>query len=200
MAAVTPRRVASRVARASALVATCALAVAAAAGAAAPFARVSVSVPAHPSPTGDVHISFQPRGRLPRGGFYYAVLVLHDYPTAGAPPACATSSDMARTEYRSPDGARRLGLTILPARSTEGRWCAGGTYLGALYAVPHPPRCSYSSPCYGRTTQLAGPCFIVGEGHRVCGVVVNPSYSYPGGLPRPLDSSSRVIGRFTVRF
>ena len=108
---------------------------------------------------------------------------------------------MAVTEYRSANGGRRIGLTILPAHSSEGRWCAGGTYLGGLYAVPHPPRCSYSSPCYGRTTQLSGPCWIVGEGRRVCGVVVRePPYSYPGGLPRPIDSSSRVIGRFEVRF
>ena len=202
MGSLTSRLTASRLARATALVVGFAAVAAAADGATAtgPFTPVSVSVPANPSTAGDVHVSFQPRGRLPRGGFYYAVLVLRDYGTAGGPPACAISSDMAVTEYRSASGGRRLGLTILPARSSEGRWCAGGSYLGALYAVPHAPHCSYSSPCYGHTTQLSGPCWILGEGRRVCGVVANPSYSYPGGLPRPLDSSSRIIGRFTVRF
>jgi hypothetical protein len=162
-----------------------------------------VSVAPHPSLTADVHISFQPRGRLPRGGYYYAVLVLQGYPSgaAGEAPSCAVSSDMAKTQYGFPRRGHRLRLTILPASSAAGGWCSGGHYAGALYAVPHRPRCSYSSPCYGRSSQLVGPCWIVGEGRRVCGVVVRrPPYSYPGGLPRPIDASSRVVARFHVSF
>lgn len=169
--------------------------------AAASFAHVSVSVAAHQS-TGDVHISFQPRGHLPRGGYYYAVLVLHDYSGGGAAnqPTCAVSSDMAKTEYGFPRRGRRLHLTILQARSPDARWCPGASYLGAVYAVPHAPRCSDSSPCYGKSTQV-GACWILKEGRRVCGVAVRyPSYSYPGGLPKPIDRASRIVGRFQVRF
>jgi hypothetical protein len=177
--------------------------VSAAAGAAAGgFARVSVSVAPHRS-SGDVHISFQPRGGLPHGGFYYAVLVLHEYAGNGVAttPGCAASSDMAKAEYGFPRRGQRLHLTILQARSAEARWCAGGEYLGAVYAVPHRPRCSNSSPCYGSSTQV-GPCWILEEGRRVCGVVVKPPryYSYPGGLPKPIDAASRIVGRFQVRF
>jgi hypothetical protein len=33
-------------------------------------------------------------------------------------------------------------------------------------------------------------------------VVVRPEphYSYPGGLPKPIDRSSRIVGRFQVHF
>jgi hypothetical protein len=106
---------------------------------------------------------------------------------------------MGKTEYGFPRPGQRLRLSVLPARSSAETWCPGGVYRGAVYAVPHRPRCSYSEPCYGRTTQV-GPCWILGEGRRVCGVVVRPTYSYPGGLPRPLDASSRIVARFTIRF
>lgn len=160
---------------------------------------MSVTTPAHPILNRPLRIGFSPR-TLPHGGFYYAVLVLSRYRSGGgAAPSCAISSDMGKTEYGFPRRGRRLALSILAARSTAGTWCPGGLYLGAIYAVPHRPRCSYSQPCYGHTTQV-GPCWIVGEGRRVCGVVVVPRYSYPGGLPRPLDSASRIVARFSVSF
>jgi hypothetical protein len=162
-------------------------------------ARVSVATPAHPVLNAPLRIGFSPRV-LPHGGFYYAVLVLSRYPSGGgAAPACAVSSDMGKTEYGFPRRGRRLRLSILPARSSAESWCRRGHYLGALYAVAHRPRCSYSQPCYGHATQV-GPCWILGEGRRVCGVVALKPYSYPGGLPRPLDSTSRLVTRFSVSF
>jgi hypothetical protein len=163
------------------------------------MAPVSVATPPRPVLHGALHIGFTPRA-LPHGGFYYAVLVLSRYPSGGGAPPCAVSSDMGKTRYGFPSRGRRLALSILPARSGAETWCPGGHYLGALYAVPHRPRCSYSQPCYGRTTQLVGPCWITGEGKRVCGTVVRRPYSYPGGLPRPLDTSSRIVARFSVSF
>jgi hypothetical protein len=161
-------------------------------------APVFVARPAHPGLRGPLRIGFSPR-TLPHGGFYYAVLVLSRYAGGGgARPACAISSDMGKTEYGFPRRGRRLALSVLPARSPAGTWCSEGHYLGALYAVPHRPRCSYSQPCYGRTTQV-GPCWIAGEGRRVCGTVIDLPYSYPGGLPRPLDSG-RIVARFSVSF
>jgi hypothetical protein len=55
------------------------------------------------------------------------------------------------------------------------------------------------------------------EGRLLCGVVAKPeppgpkseppgpkgeapSYSYPGGLPTPVDRSSRIVGRFQLKF
>src|SRR4051794_17196282 len=62
---------------------------------------VSVRVPSRPAVASNVTISFHPRGRLPRGGYYYAVIVLRHYPVTAphAVPSCATSSDMGRTVY-----------------------------------------------------------------------------------------------------
>ena len=158
-----------------------------------------VAAPAEPPLRGALRIHFAPRA-LPHGGFYYAVIVLAGYRSAGgARPPCAISSDMGKTEYGFPHAGRSMRLSVLPARSKAETWCPGGRYLGAVYAVPHRPRCSYTQPCYGRTTQVGG-CWILGEGHRVCGVVVGPRYTYPGGLPRPLDSASRVVAHFVVTF
>jgi hypothetical protein len=162
---------------------------------AAKLGPVSVGVPRQPSPTGDLRISFLPR-YLPRGGYYYAVLVLENYRdhVLGAPPTCAVSSDMDKTEYGYPTRGHRLRLTVIPARSQTDRWCIGGIYQGALYAVPHRPPCSKRYPCYGKRTCGGIP---------VCGVVPYPApapYSYPGGLPPPLDRSTRIVGRFQVSF
>jgi hypothetical protein len=143
-------------------------------------------------------ISLRPQRNLPRGSYYYAVAVLVHYRTRGQPrpyaPACAVSSDMALTQYGRPGGSRALGLTLLPAPGAGGRWCAKGNYEGAVYAVPHRPPCSRYYPCYGR-----GSCGPLGG---FCGVVVSPEgeYSYPGGLPRPIDPSSRIVGRFKLQF
>ncbi|HWX74041.1 MAG TPA: hypothetical protein VNZ05_01980 [Solirubrobacteraceae bacterium] len=171
-------------------------------------------VPAHPDVRGAVAISFRPSGRLPRGGYYYAVAVLARYPgySRAAPPPCAVSSDMRRTAYAYPRGGQYVRLTLRAASSARRRWCSGGTYDGAVYAVPHKPPCSAEYPC-GRSTALS-PCWEV-EGRRVCGVVANPEphpreepprkgemprYSYPGGLPAPIDRSARIIVRFELRF
>jgi hypothetical protein len=186
--------------------------------------RLRVQVPAHASPQGDVAVSFRPPGHLPRGGYYYAVVVLVRYAgySAGAPPPCATSSDMQSTAYGYPHPRRRVTLTLIQAASSAHRWCAGGVYEGAIYAVPHRPPCSRAYPCSGRSTGY-GPCWEA-EGRVLCGVVAKPeppapkpeppapkpeppatkgeppSYSYPGGLPKPIDRSARVIGRFQLRF
>lgn len=170
-----------------------ALSAASSAPAAAPLGPVSVQVPRNPSATANLTIGFHPRGQLPRGGYYYAVVVLVHYPRSpGEPaaPSCALSSDMHRTDYGFPRRGRALSLTLLPAGSAEHRWCQGGSYEGAVYAVPHRPPCSKAYPCYGKSSCGSVP---------FCGVVIKPGpYSYPGGLPRPIDRSTRVVGRFTL--
>jgi hypothetical protein len=144
-------------------------------------------------------ISLQPQRHLPRGSYYYAVAVLVHYRERGTTqpraPSCAISSDMALTQYGRPQSGRPLRLALLPASGAEARWCANAEYEGAVYAVPHPPPCSRSYPCYGRGS--CGPPSGI-----VCGVIVRPEseYSYPRGLPRPIDSSSRIVGRFVLRF
>ncbi|MGH2855269.1 MAG: hypothetical protein ACRDLF_13875 [Solirubrobacteraceae bacterium] len=220
------------------------------------LARISVRVPRHPSVVGKLEISFQPHGRLPRGGYYYAVIVLTNYPrhSAAEQPSCAVSSDMEETEYGYPGRSRVMRLTLIPAKSADKRWCAG-TYTGAVYAVPHKPPCNHSHPCYGKKAN--GACWEL-EGKYVCGIVaegpaerearekaereakekaerearektereakektnleerekaereakekaeresnVAPPYSYPGGLPKPIDRSTRIVGYFQVTF
>ena len=66
-----------------------------------------------------------------------------------------------------------MRLTILQAASSSGRWCAG-SYTGAVYAVPHAPPCRSGYYCYGTSAQ-SGPCWILEEGRRVCGVVAKPA-------------------------
>jgi hypothetical protein len=162
---------------------------------------VSVRPPVRPSVAQKLSISFQSRGHLPHGGYYYAVLVLVRYPLAPqgpATPRCAISSDMRVTQYGFPPRRGSVHLTLLRAPSPEGLWCAGGTYEGGVYAVPHKLRCTHSQPCSGASAEY-GPCWKIGE-HTVCGVVARPIYSYPGGLPKPIDRSSRIVARFSVTF
>jgi hypothetical protein len=162
--------------------------------AAARLSPASVQAPTHPSVQGNVAISLRPHGPLPSGGYYYAVIVLENYVHDGyGLPPCAVSSDMHRTVYGHPQRGREVRLTLFPAKSSESRWCAGGDYVGAVYAVPHRPPCSRAYPCYGRRACGGIP---------VCGVVIRPRqpYSYPGGLPKPLDRSTRIVGRFHVHF
>jgi hypothetical protein len=81
--------------------------------------------------------------------------------------------------------------------------------------VPHRPPCNGTYGCRGKSA-AQGACWEV-EGRPVCGVVAPPEkqppaetpkaespppavYSYPGGLPRPIDRSSRVVGHFQVSF
>ena len=94
--------------------------------------------------------------------------------------------------------------------------------MGAVYAVPHAPRCgSYS--CRGVSAEYGSPCWEVSPGQIACGVVgakpeppkpeppepepprpeppaQPPAYSFPGGLPKPLDRAARVVGRFKITF
>jgi len=148
-----------------------------------------------------VRLTFRAR-RLAGGGYYYAVMVLKPYGryTRTSPPPCSTSSDMQRTDYGYPraDGEVRLALT--PAKSSTGRWCPGGAYTGAIYAVPHAPPCEGTYPCRSEPYVPPSPCWVI-QGHRVCGVVALPrKYAYPGGLPTPLASGTTIVARFTVKF
>jgi hypothetical protein len=176
----------------------CGATAALAAGTAGP---VAVRVPASPSITQKVTIAFAAKRQLAHGGYYYAVAVLVDYPRpveGPHTPRCAVSSDMRVTQYGFPRRGHELRLTLIAAASAEKAWCAGGKYEGVVYAVPHRPRCSSAHPCYGRGAGYS-PCWKVGE-HLVCGVVVQRPYSYPGGLPKPIDRSTSIVGHFTLRF
>jgi hypothetical protein len=159
-------------------------------------APVQVQVPARPSVAGNVGISFQPRGHLPHGGYYYAIIVLKylRLESRGEQPGCAISSDMEHATYAFAHGSHRLHLALIPAKSASAQWCPRGRYEGAVYAVPHKPPCSRAYPCKGKSTGY-GPCQ-----EYVCGVVKPPSYTYPGGLPKPIDRTTRIVGHFQVQF
>lgn len=164
-------------------------------------AALTVHVQSKPPVRQNLHVAFR-AGRLPERGYYYAVIVLKPYRgyTRRSPPPCSISSDMSRTDYGypSPDGAVSLALT--PAKSSTGHWCRGGSYEGAIYAVPHAPPCESTYPCRAEPYGPPSPCWSV-EGRRVCGVVALPrQYSYPDGLPRPLASGTTIVGRFAVTF
>jgi hypothetical protein len=160
---------------------------------------VSLQVPPPPSTSGNLLINVTPHARLPAGGYYYAVAVLQNYPrySSQAPPSCAISSDMSKAQYGFPQREHPLQLSLTPALSPQGRWCPG-TYVGAVYAVPHKPRCTGGYACSQKSNQA------------LQGVVANPAvpgsppegkpYSYPGGIPTPLDRSARLVGRFFVEF
>lgn len=173
------------------------------ASAATQTATTAVQVPSRPSVLGNVHISFRPTGRLPPGGYYYAVIVLKPYKryTRQAPPPCATSSDMQRTDYGYPRAGHPVSLALTPARSSTGHWCRGGTYVGGVYAVPHAPPCNSSYPCRSEPYETPSPCFKLEDGRIVCGIVAHPKeYAYPEGLPTPLAPGTRIIARFNVTF
>jgi hypothetical protein len=151
----------------------------------------------------NVQISFRAAGRLPAGGYYYAVIVLKPYRryTRSAPPPCSSSSNMERTAYGYPQPDRSVRLTLSPVRSATRHWCRGGSYLGAVYAVPQAPPCQSRYPCRSEPYELPSPCWEVEHGRRVCGVVVRPRrYAYPDGIPAPLASGTRIVGRFSVVF
>jgi hypothetical protein len=149
----------------------------------------------------NVHVSFRPTDRLPLGGYYYAVIVLKPYKhyTRNSPPPCATSSDMDKTDYGYPHGHRAIQLALTPAESHVGHWCRGGTYIGGIYAVPHPPPCESKYPCRSESYERGSSCFELEDGHKACGIVKGPKrYAYPDGLPKPLASGTRIIGRFQL--
>jgi hypothetical protein len=164
---------------------------------------VSVHVQRKLSVRGSVHIGFHPAARLPAGGYYYAVMVLKPYKryTRRDPPPCSTSSNMERADYGypQPDGSIRLALT--PSFSATRRWCQGGAYLGAVYAVPHAPPCESKYPCQSEPYEPPSPCWEVEGGRKVCGIVIlRRSYAYPDAIPAPLASDTRIVGRFDVVF
>ncbi len=138
---------------------------------------------------------------LPGGGYYYGVVVLRPYRhfTRAIQPACATSSEMRRTEYGYPPPDGRLPLTLAPAKSDTGRWCRGGSYEGAVYAVPHPPPCQGNYPCLV-SEPYEPPALLSYEGHFRAGIVLPPTWSYPSSLPQPLASGTTIVDRFSVSF
>jgi hypothetical protein len=150
-----------------------------------------------------VHISFRPTGKLPPDGYYYAVMVLRPYRhyTRTSPPPCSTSSDMERADYGYPQSGKPVRLSLTPARSTTAHWCRGGTYTGAIYAVPQAPPCEGKYPCRSEPYEPPSPCWEIAPGRRACGIAVKPgSYAYPDGPPRPLNKGTSIIGHFTVTF
>jgi hypothetical protein len=160
---------------------------------------VSVRVQRKLTARQSVHINFHARS-LPGGGYYYAVIVLKPYKdyTRTSPPPCATSSDMQRTDYGFASSGGAVALALTPAKSHTEHWCPGGDYVGAIYAVPHPPPCESTYPC--RAEPYKEPCVGVGPGC-VLGVVARPAeWAYPQGLPAPLASGTSIVGRFTVKF
>ncbi len=164
---------------------------------------VSVYVQKKLSVTRNIHIAFRPTDHLPQGGYYYAVVVLKPYRhyTRNVPPPCATSSNMEKTDYGYPHPGRPVALALTPAKSATGHWCSGGTYDGAVYAVPHPPPCNSTYPCRSENYEKRSPCFELENGRKACGVVAHPElYSYPDGLPKPLEQDTRIIGHFHVAF
>jgi hypothetical protein len=169
----------------------------------APAESVSVHLQRTRSVRENVSVSFHAGARLPAGGYYYAVVVLKPYGhyTRGHPPPCSTSSNMERADYGyvGTDGTVRLTLT--PTRSATRHWCSHGSYLGAVYAVPHPPPCEARYPCRSEPYEPPSPCWEISTGHRVCGVVARPGrYAYPSGIPAPLARDTRIVGHFSLAF
>jgi hypothetical protein len=137
---------------------------------------------------------------LPAGGYYYGVLVLRPYRgyTRTVPPACSSSSDMERTDYGYPQQNGLVTLALTPAKSDTQHWCHGGSYEGAVYAVPHAPPCEATYPCRAEPYE-ASPCWNQ-EGRPVCGVVARPLWGYPDPLPEPVGAGTNIVARFSVKF
>lgn len=164
-------------------------------------ATVSVHVQRNFTVRHNVHITFHAK-KLPGGGYYYAVIVLKPYKkyTRSSPPPCSTSSDMQRTDYGYPRSNGQVALALTPAKSSTGHWCSGGSYEGAIYAVPHTPPCQSTYPCRSEPYKAPSPCWNI-EGRLVCGVVALPrEYAYPDGLPAPLATGTTIVGRFSMQF
>lgn len=145
----------------------------------------------------NMHITFR-AGQLPEGGYYYGVIVLKPYEryTRSAPPPCSTSSNMQRTDYGYPQPTGQVALALTPAKSSTGHWCRGGSYEGAIYAVPHAPPCESTYPCHSEPN----PCGGLAPGC-VHGVVAWPkAYAYPDGLPQPRATGTAIVAHFSVRF
>jgi hypothetical protein len=160
---------------------------------------LTVRLETKPTVGSNVGISFS-AAALPNGGYYYGVLVLAPYRhyTRTVPPACSTSSDMQRTDYGYPQPKDLVTLALTPARSDTHRWCHGGIYQGAIYAVPHAAPCEATYPCRAEPYE-ASPCWSY-EGRRVCGVVAPRLWRYPDPLPQPLAGGTTILAHFSVRF
>jgi hypothetical protein len=161
---------------------------------------IAVHLPHRLSVGKDVRVGFR-AAALPEHGYYYAVIVLKPYRhyTRSSPPPCSTSSNMQRTDYGDPGPKGLVVLTLAPGKSSTRRWCPGGTYMGGVYAVPHPPPCESAYGCGAEPYERPG-CAGVGPGC-VHGVIARPKeYAYPDGLPSPRTKGTRIVGRFTVRF
>ena len=147
----------------------------------------------------NIHLTFQAK-RLPEGGYYYGVIVLKPYKkyTRTSPPPCSTSSNMQRTDYGYPQPTGRVALALTPTKSSTGHWCPGGSYEGAIYAVPHAPPCESAYPCHSEPYKE--PCAGIAPGC-IPGVVARPgAYEYPDGLPRPRATGTTIVARFSVKF
>jgi hypothetical protein len=164
---------------------------------------VSVHVPRAPSVRANVHVSFRPTTALPAGGYYYAVIVLRPYRhyTRQSPPPCSFSSDMARTDYGYPQASGTVALALTPTHSHTRHWCPGGSYLGAIYAVPQAPPCQSEYPCEAEKLEQPPQCWEA-DGHLLCGLVIarKPPYKYLDGLPEPAAKGTSVITRFALTF
>jgi hypothetical protein len=168
---------------------------------AAPAGAMTVHVQGKPAARKNVLLSFS-AAALPEGGYYYAVIVLKPYRQyrRNSPPPCSVSSDMQRADYGRPGPKGVVALALTPARSKTRHWCPGGSYQGAIYAVPHAPPCEGTYPCASEPYKPPSPCWSI-EGHVVCGVVVRRSlWAYPDPLPAPVASGTKILGRFAVRF
>jgi hypothetical protein len=162
-------------------------------------ATVSVHVQHKLAVHQNVHLTFQAR-HLPKGGYYYGVIVLKPYKkyTRTSPPPCSASSDMQRTDYGYPQANGQLALALTPAKSSTGHWCPSGSYEGAIYAVPHAPPCESAYPC--QSEPYKEPCAGVRPGC-VEGVVARPEeYAYPDGLPTPRATGATIMAQFSVKF
>jgi hypothetical protein len=149
----------------------------------------------------NLHLRFRAT-QLPEGGYYYGVIVLKPYAkyTRSSPPPCSTSSNMQRTDYGFPRSNGQVALALTPTKSSTGHWCPGGSYEGAIYAVPHAPPCERNYPCRSEPYEPPSPCWYI-EGRRACGVVVRRrGYAYPDGLPVPRASGTKIVARFSVKF
>jgi len=141
-----------------------------------------------------------------RGGYYYAVIVLEPYKeyTQALPPPCSTSSNMFGTNYGYPQADGVVALTVTPSKSVTRHWCRGGSYEGAIYAVPHAPPCESTYPCRSEPYETPNPCPGGQPGPPRCvfhGVVAKPrQYAYPDRLPTPKANGASIVRRFTVKF
>ncbi|MGO9487821.1 MAG: hypothetical protein ACLQBB_02190 [Solirubrobacteraceae bacterium] len=160
---------------------------------------VAVHMERNPTIRRNVHLQLNAPA-LPDGGYYYAVIVLRPYRhyTRSSPPPCSTSSDMQRTDYGYP-ARGSVALALTPAGSLTHHWCSGGSYEGAVYAVPHAPPCESTYPCESEPYKPPSPCWNI-EGRQVCGLVALRSWHYPDPLPKPLATGTTISARFSVRF